>query len=1077
MMAESSSTPSPKAGPPKHSSPPSPSPSPPPSPEQSLHSSSSKSTTPAQSEPEPSAVRTESDSPDSPPSAPQHIPPPAPPAPPPLSPQHRTPLPSETCTHTILSTLALLGTPKNPLPPVNGYVEILKTMWETCASTKDFEFQKSHEEYIETFGFVSSNPLVELGLESGETTSGSILGGALVLQLLSHLVVKYPAAANEMLTQDCWRIFRCTTTEDDDTPDADNPSTAADDPPGAENGVGWLGAAANFLKSQATSSKPSSYYNLPLSQVTSQIAFILIQTFHLTSPTPFATVMSNHHHFLKSLNDFNDLYVVLLKLVCRYWWESVIDDLNNDVKLQEARNYGREVAAEGTGYLASALNAVGAAKAAATTVIATANVKAPRSHYISAFATVITLVRERFSSFLTSGLTLRKIMNKVDLQNSLGSCVSEDFVLRSCITKVIDDEEGGMRYCAEGYLYVQTDNDKDQEQRSPFKSKVEIDLKYGTFSWKDDVGVLQGQCLFQHISRIIPGVLKEVGGGDDAKNDVYVKSDITLTIICWDGRIVVMTGSSAKEIKSWRGTLQNYVFEYGAPPPAPPADNDNDDEGKGVEEEDEANTLKDDECELLAKAAVKDDLGTFTSVAIRETGAVSKSLHTIMDGSYSNLLHLCSLWGSINVLRFILESEVITVNGVNSKGETPLFVACANGKIEVLRLLIAWGGELMIRANGGVSCSQVAAALGSSECVEEILSYGGGTETDGYSRTCLHYVCMNFRITAKGNDRLTCLLLLLDVVFDQINCREGINGDTALIVAIRVGWRDGVLALLQAAADVNITNHNGESPWTLSRNTPMQALVDEYTGTSSDAAPTTPKKPPPQSTDKPLPSPKSSNGWIQYYDDNGNPYIFHPDTQSSLWGVLATPQSPSNLSPSASNRRSPTNGSPGPSGVQNVFGLSVTTSASVEGSPSVANNDQFSSPRGGGLFQTTPTKGSPVFSGLLNVGNVGNVGSPPSRSSPSPSPLSTPRSHHYIRRAYEDTDASENEYNFKPQPGDATRQEERKQRRRKAEAKRKKEKAKRDKIVKQRLEGLVELKQLKREKEELAARIRHLEMT
>lgn len=160
--------------------------------EEGGHSSSSN-TTPAPSEPEPNNVMNSTNTAPLQQQQPQPTPTPPPASPPsstsfpPRSPpltSPRPPLPSELCTHTILSTLTLLGTPSSPLPPKNGYTEILKTLWSTSESTKNFEFQKEHEEYIETFGFASANPLVELGLETGETTSGSILGGALVLQLL-----------------------------------------------------------------------------------------------------------------------------------------------------------------------------------------------------------------------------------------------------------------------------------------------------------------------------------------------------------------------------------------------------------------------------------------------------------------------------------------------------------------------------------------------------------------------------------------------------------------------------------------------------------------------------------------------------------------------------------------------------------------------------------------------------------------------------------------------------------------------------------------------------------------------------
>lgn len=107
-------------------------------------------------------------------------------------------------------------------------------------------------------------------------------------------------------------------------------------------------------------------------------------------------------------------------------------------------------------------------------------------------------------------MSVREIIKKLDLP-PLSSPISEDFMRRACITKVIDSSELRAQYVIAGYLYVSV-ADNNREERDIFLSKVEIDLKYGTVLWRDDLGGIRGQCLFEHVSRIVPGVLKEVGG-------------------------------------------------------------------------------------------------------------------------------------------------------------------------------------------------------------------------------------------------------------------------------------------------------------------------------------------------------------------------------------------------------------------------------------------------------------------------------------------------------------------------------------------------------------------------------------
>ena len=107
----------------------------------------------------------------------------------------------------------------------------------------------------------------------------------------------------------------------------------------------------------------------------------------------------------------------------------------------------------------------------------------------------------------------------------------------------------------------------------------------------------------------------------------------------------------------------------------------------------------------------------------------------------------------------------------------------------------------------------MAAAYGSADALGELLALGSGGELDEFNRSCLHYTC--FR--GGGEGRLDCLLMLLDGFFDLVDEKEGTNGDTALMLAIRCEWRDGVMALLQGAAGVGVENFKGESAWRLSR--------------------------------------------------------------------------------------------------------------------------------------------------------------------------------------------------------------------------------------------------------------------
>ena len=270
---------------------------------------------------------------------------------------------------------------------------------------------------------------------------------------------------------------------------------------------------------------------------------------------------------------------------------------------------------------------------------------------------------------------------------------SKDFERRLGVMKRVEDEESERSYVSEGFLYVNSEG---------VKSNASIDLKYGVFVWKDDLsGSIKGQILFEHVSRIAPGVLLEDGGELEA-------SGVEMTMVCHDGMTVLLRAEDVVSAGDWRVTLENYVFEYGRPPPAPPPTQESWYQESESEETFVSSApniplhLTDQQCETLASSATTDDLSLFKTAAIRN-GKVSDQLHTVMDGTFSNLLHLCCLWGSDKVLSFLIDNNSINMNSANSKGETPLFVSCANGKVPCLQLLLTRDADHNKPAHGGKS--------------------------------------------------------------------------------------------------------------------------------------------------------------------------------------------------------------------------------------------------------------------------------------------------------------------------------------------------------------------------------------
>lgn len=228
-----------------------------------------------------------------------------------------------------------------------------------------------------------------------------------------------------------------------------------------------------------------------------------------------------------------------------------------------------------------------------------------------------------------------------------------------------------------------------------------------------------------------------------------------------------------------------------------------------------------------------------------------------------------------------------------------------------------------------------------------------------------------------------------------------------------------------------------------------------------------------------LPSPKQSNGWIQYQDAAGNPYIFHPVTQTSLWGVLATGGGDNGGSPRVGSSPS---AAPSPT-MQNVYNLSVSTSSpsGSQSQPQPDRTSQFTSPRKASPasgVRASPPRG-PYTPGPLTPPSLNpfpqshhvDVTTDPGHPLPS-------KPHHYIRRLYDDTSCSESEAVVGGPPSSsptAGRRADRARRRAAVKARRARAVEARDRIVAERLARDADLDKLKREREELQRRIQELE--
>ena len=177
------------------------------------------------------------------------------------------------------------------------------------------------------------------------------------------------------------------------------------------------------------------------------------------------------------------------------------------------------------------------------------------------------------------------------------------------------------------------------------------------------------------------------------------------------------------------------------------------------------------------------------------------------------------------------------VNAVNKDGATPLLLACSRAQTESVRLLLKAKTDLDMTYADGDSCIHAAIAGDcSKEIIQEIIDYGADVNgVNKRGRTALLFSCFYRQMdsvkillaagadpTIADEEGFTCLHAAVDGRCNTETLQALIDygahvdakrkdGTNALMRACRTGQSEVVKFLLEAGADVNITNANGNT--------------------------------------------------------------------------------------------------------------------------------------------------------------------------------------------------------------------------------------------------------------------------
>ena len=188
--------------------------------------------------------------------------------------------------------------------------------------------------------------------------------------------------------------------------------------------------------------------------------------------------------------------------------------------------------------------------------------------------------------------------------------------------------------------------------------------------------------------------------------------------------------------------------------------------------------------------------------------------------------------GNTDAVKAKIANFLVDINiNDNNNGVTPLWIASQKGHLEIIKVLIAAGADMIKSDNNGVTPLHIASQNGHLEIVKFLVRINGievVNQADDNGDTPLtaaidseHLEIINvlkavqptifvkelIRACGQGNVRRVTLIIEQEAI--DINAKYGLYEDTALIKSSENGHIEVVKILLAADAEVNQADKNG----------------------------------------------------------------------------------------------------------------------------------------------------------------------------------------------------------------------------------------------------------------------------
>lgn len=203
---------------------------------------------------------------------------------------------------------------------------------------------------------------------------------------------------------------------------------------------------------------------------------------------------------------------------------------------------------------------------------------------------------------------------------------------------------------------------------------------------------------------------------------------------------------------------------------------------------------------ILFLAAKHDDVKNAQLLILKDCNI------NMQDNSGNTVLHIAVSYNSVNFIEYIGDYPKL-VDLSNNLGETPLFLASFHNNTEIMKMLIDNGADIHCKNKYGHTALYSTVYFNSFEAFHILVNLGVDTnQRDNDGNTILHKA-----IRRNSVDMLKKICSYTDMDI------QNKNGETALHMAISLGYRECAICLINEGANFCLANIYNETPYTLAQ--------------------------------------------------------------------------------------------------------------------------------------------------------------------------------------------------------------------------------------------------------------------